>query len=104
MQLRKLGATLGTVCFLAGAGLTQAATPVMAAPAGSTVSTEAASFKDFKKGYRDGFRDGWRMAREECEEMQQMMFKLNDKENDYMRGYNKGFDKGFDKGFREYCD
>jgi hypothetical protein len=115
MHVRKLGATVGTVLFIAAAGLTQAATPVAAAPAGDTVIASATDFRDFKKGYRDGYRDGyrfgWEMARDECKKSQKMMFKFDDdeeRESDYMRGYNKGYtkgeDKGFDKAFWEYCD
>ncbi|MEU4425852.1 hypothetical protein AB0F81_34970 [Actinoplanes sp. NPDC024001] len=104
MQVRKLSATVGTVLFLAVAGLAPAASPAAAAPAGDAVVAGATDFGDFRKGYRDGFRDGWETARDDCEKMQQFAFKLNDDESDYMRGYNKGFDKGFDKGFWEYCD
>ena len=101
MHVRKLGATVGTVLFLAAAGLTQAASPAVAAPSGTAVSSD---FRDFQKGYRAGFRDGWKMARDDCEKMQNFAFKLNDDETDYMRGYDKGFDRGFEKGFWEYCD
>lgn len=104
MHVRKLGAALGTVAFLAVVGLTQAASPATAAPAGDTVIAGVTDFRDFKKGYRDGFRDGWEMARDECEKTKQFAFKFDQDESDYTRGYDKGFDRGFEKGWWEYCD
>jgi hypothetical protein len=103
MQVRRIGAALGTALFLGAAGITQAVTvtPAAAAPADSA---QVSGFRDFQKGLSKGYRDGWRMAREECEKPPRMTLRLNAQESDYERGYERGFGKGFASGFMEYCN